>query len=580
MKMNIVKHKSNRFKYAFVYKYNLETLTFCRALKTKYGYGKFGFEQGAWRFNDLDFVYIILDRYPNTEIAPEVKEGLKTHNLTKIKTKEKVVKANELKNKLETDFKVDNINGPGPLRPYQKVAVEFLINNEGKAIIADTMGLGKTLESLAYVAHTGLEKTLIMCPASVKYVWEEEIKKWTNLSSHVIEGKTEVTIDLLDEHNITIINYDILKKFADTLNMFPWDCVIMDEFHYIKNIKAQRTKIAKVIASRVKSILLLSGTPLLSRPVELFNGLQLMDPLKWGDWYRFTRQYCNGHNSHFGYDSSGSSNISELQEKISRYFLRRTKDEVLKELPPKKTMNVPVKMTDADYKRYNLAETNLRKYLEDIKKKDENDVAKSLAAEKLVKLNELRQLSSAGKVATAKDIITNTIDGGEKIVVFSAYNNPLEQLKEYFGDEAILFTGKIDSLERKSLIDDFQSNPKLKVFLGGIKSAGVGITLTAASNVLFLDYSWVPADHAQAIDRTHRIGQTADCITIYQLYAMDTIDQYMKELLEKKQIIFDRLIEGKDIEAGELDKNLFTDVLKIFSKKKVYAKKSNKKNKT
>jgi len=337
----------------------------------------------------------------------------------------------------------------------------------------------------------------------------------------------------------------------------------MDEFHYIKNRRAQRTKYAKEIAKRVPGLLLLSGTPLLSRPEELFNGLNLLDGLTWNNWFNFTKKFCGGHFGRFGYETKGATNIEELREKISPYFLRRTKEEVLPDLPPKRYIDLPVKLDDKTREKYTIAKNNFVKYLRETKKKTNEEIMKSLFAETLVKLNELRMITSEGKIEYAKEVINNILDGGEKVVVFSVYNQPLEQLKETFGESAVLLTGNTEQKERARVIEEFQNNPNKKIFLGGIKSAGIGITLTAASNVLFCDYSWVPADHAQAMDRTHRIGQKADSITIYQLYAKDTIDHNMKNLLEKKQSIFDKIVGGDDSEIKK-EHSMISDITNIM----------------
>jgi len=421
------------------------------------------------------------------------------------------------------------------------------------------MGLGKTVQALAYIVHQKHKKSLVICPASVKFVWEDEINKWTDLKSLVIGPKSVLTPDTIDKYDVFIINYDLLKRFLKFI-FIKWDCVICDEFHYIKNIKAQRTKFVKALAKKAKSILLLSGTPFLNRPVELFNGLNLMDPAVWNDWFIYTKRYCNGHQTRWGWDSKGATNIDELQKKISRYFLRRTKDEVLKDLPQKRFITYPVELEKKFSDEYRMAQTSFKEYLRDVKKKDDVD-ARSIQASKLVKLNELRQISSNGKVWALKEIAQSILDAGEKTVIFSAYNHPLEELKKYFEDEAVLLTGKTKAEDRKEIVEKFQTDDNVKIFLGGIKSGGVGITLTAASNVIFLDFSWTPADHLQAIDRIHRIGQTAKHITVYQLVCKGTIDEYITKTLGKKQEIFNQLIEG-----GTAQVDIIGTVLKFLEK--------------
>jgi len=559
--MRIVKEDIGKFKYAFEFAFNVEVVMFCRSLKNSFGPVNFNFYNGKWRFSNISIMDSIVQQFPfDVEVHSSLQPDIEQYELDKQKETLRLKKAEQLKKSVDTNFTVKGIKGN--LYPYQKIGIEFFINNNGKAILADTMGLGKTVQALGYVAHSKKEKTLVICPASVKYSWESEVSKWTKLKPFVVDSQTSLK-DLADEsfhkHDVFIMNYDIVKKFFIRLDTLRWDCIICDEFHYIKNHKAQRTQLVKKLAKKIPSILLLSGTPLLSRPVELFNGLQLMDSMKWNDYYNYTRKYCGAYLGRFGWDVSGASNIGELQKEISRYFLRRNKDEVLSELPPKRYIHLPVNLDKDTKKKYRLAEDSFIEYLRNIKKKTETEMRKSLQAEALVKLNELRKLTSTGKLENAKEMIEDTINNGEKIVVFSVYNEPLEILYDYFKKVAVLLTGKTEDKERKGIIDKFQNDKNTRVFFGGMKAAGAGITLTSASNVLFIDYSWVPADHWQAQDRIHRIGQKADSVSIYQLFAKDTIDEKMKAILEDKQELFEQLIDGKQI--TEKKTNLVSEII-------------------
>lgn len=560
--MKIIKEPIARFLYAFDFELTYDVLNFCRAIKNRLGPASFNYVYSRWRFNNLDLVQVITERFPDVIVDISMQEDMERYLLEKQMENITLAKAQELKTAIDTDFTVTNVKGE--LRPYQRVGVEFFINNNGRAILADQMGSGKTAQALAYVAHQKIKKTLVVVPASVKWAWYSETKKWTHLLPYVVDSKTEFTTDVIATYDVFIINYDILKKFVNLLTTVRFDCLVLDEFHYIKNSSSQRTKIAKVISYHTPSVLLLSGTPLLNRPVELFNGLQIMDIRTWNDWRAFTIRYCNGHQGRFGWNANGASNIEELQSRISRYFLRRTKDQVLKELPPKQFVDLVVDMDAEHFRNYKLAEENFVKYLRDIKNKKEREIEKSVSAIQITKLNELRQIASRAKIAAAKETIENIIESGEKVVVFSVYNEPLNELKKHFGKQAVLLTGSTNEQDRRMAIDKFQTEPETKIFLGGIKSSGVGITLTAGTNVVFIDFSWVPADHAQAIDRIHRLGQTADHVTVYQMIAKESIDEYMQELLQKKQVIFDTLIDGKTTKIIDFS----GAILQMLAKKK------------
>jgi SWI/SNF-related matrix-associated actin-dependent regulator of chromatin subfamily A-like protein 1 len=562
--MLIKEDKNLDYNYSFSFEFDYNIVDYCKALKQKVGFKRFSFFDGKWRFKDIDIAVFLKDRYPEIVIDDSVKA---TYDLAQYLSKDAVLvqeNAKRLKQTLTSNLKIEGIKGE--LFPYQKVGVEFFINNNGKAILADTMGLGKTLMSLAYLAHNNIPKTLVICPATVKYNWKNEVSKWTKLKPYIINSNIEEKeiIRNLEKYNVFLINYDIIKKFFSFLIKVNWDMVIMDEFHYIKNLRAARTKLSMTIAKKSKKLLLLSGTPFLSRPIELFNGLHLMNSVEWHDYYSYGTRYCDAHRDRFGWNDRGASNIPELQERINPYFLRRNKDEVLPDLPKKMFVNYPVMLESEIKSQYRLAEEEFGRYLMEVKNKTDKETRKTMQAEKLAKLGALRMLTTQGKIKAAKEIIEGIIDGGEKVVVFSCYNDPLEKLHQDFKKESVLLTGKIDAKERGSIIKKFQEDKKCKIFFGGIKSAGVGITLTSATNVLFIDYSWCPADHTQAIDRIHRIGSTSNHITIYQLYSKGTVDEYMHKLLEKKQLLFDQLIEGR---SSEYEKNYTSSIIKAIERK-------------
>lgn len=561
--MKIVKEPTTKFAYAFIYSFDIEVLALCRSIKNQLGYTQFGFYEKAWRFNNLAAVDMIKEKFPNVEVDALILPDLQLFRLEKEKEKLRIKKAEELKKATDTNFIVNNIRGE--LYPYQKIGVQFLINNNGKALLADAPGVGKSFQALAYIAHNKISKTLIVCPASVKGAWESETEKWTRLKPFVINSKTNLTMDILNDHNIFIINYDILAKFLSTFLVARFDSLVVDECQYIKSASAKRSKCVKMIAQKIPSIILLSGTPLLNRPVELFNSLNLIDPVNWSDYYRFTKKFCNGHQGPWGYDVSGASNIEELQRSISHYFLRRTKDDVLKELPPKTFIDIPIELENGARSKYRYAEESFIEYLRDVKNKNREEINRSLSAETLTKLNELRILTSSGKVDTAKEIINNIMESGEKIVVFSVYNEPLNILKEHFKDSAVMLIGSTKEADRNKAISDFQNNDDKKIFLGGMKAAGAGITLTAAANVLLIDYPWTNADRDQAIDRIHRPGQTASHATIYQLIAKNTIDKRMQKILKDKEEIFNQLIENKKVVISK-QTSLIDDLIKSFKK--------------
>lgn len=562
--MKIIKQSTKKYTYKFEYSFDYSVLNFCRTLKDEYGYLSFGFESGSWRFNNLDFVKIIKDRYQDVEIGKEIKEDFKLFNLEKKKEKIKIKKAEELKNAVDSDLVVKGIKGK--LYGYQKATLEWLLNNNGRGLVSLDLGLGKTFVSLAYVAHTMKKKTLVICPVSMKYTWLKETSQWTRLKAMVIDSKSELTLENYQKNDIFIINFDILKKFFTFLTSVKFDCLIVDESSMIKSPKAIRSKAVKTISEKINSVILLSGSPLLNRVVEIYTSLNILDPVKWNSYYHFVYRYCAAYQSRWGLDTSGSSRIPELKEKIDNLIIRKKKEDVLKELPDKKFIDIPIKLKSSIQKKYDLIEQNFIKYLKEVKKKNKKDIRKSLLAEQLVKLNELRQLASIGKIDSTKDLIQNIIDSGEKVLVFGNFNEPLNIFERAFKEESVMIIGSTSDVDRRKAIDEFQNNPKIKIFFGGMHSAGMGITLTAASNVIFHDFDWTPEVQRQCFSRADRIGQKANSINIFQVIALDTIDQKMVKILKKKQEIIDQLIDGKETKVKE--NNLFKDVIDSYNLKK------------
>jgi len=558
--MKIYKQTSDRYLYCFDFEYDTEIIIFCRQLKSIVGFSVFNFYDKKWRFNDISVMEKIIEQYPDISVDSNMQDDIDLYELKKQQEKLKLKKANEIKQTTTTDFIVNDIKLP--LRSYQKLGVEFIINNNGRAIIADSPGLGKSVQALAYITHLKLEKSLIISPASVKWSWYSEVEKFTKLKAVVIDSQTKLTDDLYNENQIFIINYDIIKKFFEKLKSLRWDCLVCDESQYCKNYKSIRTQLTKKLAKKISNVILLSGTPMLNRPVELFTSLQMIDNSSWNDYYGYTRRYCGGFKDRYGWNVNGASNLEELYQRINHYFIRRKKEDVLTELPSKQHIDIPIQLSSEALKNYNLIENNFISYLKNVKDKTNVEIQKSLSAEILVKLNELRMITSLGKVDSAKEVIENVINDGEKIVVFSNFNEPLEVLYDYFKNKCVKITGKNNDAERRVSIDKFQNDDNIKIFLGGIKSCGTGITLTAGSNVLFLDFSWTPADHLQASDRIHRIGQTAKKVIIYQMFSKGTIDEKMKAILNRKQKIIDQVIDGKINKTKDV--NMFKELIDSY----------------
>lgn len=332
-----------------------------------------------------------------------------------------------------------------------------------------------------------------------------------------------------------------------------------------KNYKTQRTKACQALAKGVEIRLALTGTPILSRPQELISPLQILGRLdEMGGFWKFCDRYCNAHRTRFGLNLSGAAHLDELNEKLrATCYVRRTKEEVLQELPPKTRAIVPIEITNR--REYDRAEADVVRWLGNQAAKEEaflatvvnlslEEQARAIAdhrmsaeetaarAEQLVRIEALKQLSAKGKMEAVKEWVESFLETGEKLVLFAHHQAVVEELAKQFKAPSI--TGQTPVERRQEYVDRFQADPACRVIVCNIKAGGVGITLTAASNVAFVELEWTPAAHDQAEDRTHRIGQT-DSVTAWYLLGQGTIDEEIMSLIEAKRMVVDAATEGQ-----------------------------------
>lgn len=502
---------------------------------------------------------MITNKFPDTIVDPSATAFVQELDRRALEAIEIEKRAKKIKESVDSDIVIPDLKKD--LYPYQKIGVEFFMNNGGRGILADSPGVGKTAQALAYLVKAQKPRTLVVCPASVKFAWESEVKKWTKLKSFVITSQTD-TRDIPHDAHVIIINYDIVKKHLNELMKMKWDCLICDESHLCKTPGAIRSKAIKLLSRKIESVIMLDGTPVLSRPIELFNILNMIDPNVWNDYYAYAKRYCDGHQGSWGFEAKGASNLAELSDKISRYFLRRTKAQVLKELPPiLPTIEMPIELSGKHLKDYIKVSEEFVKYLKENKGKFDKDVKKALQSEKLVRIGYLRQISAMGQIDAVKEQIESIIEAGEKVLVFCSYNEPLEALHDFYWDNSVMITGKTDVEDRGPLVAKFQKDPETNVFFGGFLSAGVGITLTAACNVILMGYPWNPADVEQSINRVHRPGQESDGINVYQFFGRGTYDEAMAELLEEKQSVLDQVVDSQVVVRKEMSIDRLIEML-------------------
>jgi len=430
-----------------------------------------------------------------------------------------------------------------PPLQHQKEAIEKLSGSR-RFILADDMGLGKTTCTIIAALETGAKKILIICPASLKINWQREIENYSDRPVYISEGKKFST-----ESDFVIVNYDILKNFHDTkekdnslLNQSNFDLVILDEAHMISNPQAQRTKIINHFVKNIKRVWLLTGTPMTSRPMNYYNLLNIIESPVAQNWMAYAIRYCQGYQFMAGrrkvWNVTGASNLEELRDRTSKQILRRLKEDVL-DLPDKIISPVYLRLKSKEY------EELMGEYYAWYDKNP--DEASSLTVQ-FSKLMKVRKVISNEKTKQTIEIVENIIEQGKKVIVFTNFTDSLQTIYQHFGKQAVYLDGSCSKPHRQKAVDEFQYNEKIKVFVGNIKAAGVGLTLTSAEVVIMNDLSFVPAEHSQAEDRAYRYGQKNNVLVYYPLYE-NTIEGAIYDILNrKKQII--RTVMGDQLEEN------------------------------
>ena len=441
-----------------------------------------------------------------------------------------------------------------PPLDHQKEAIQKLVENK-KFILADDMGLGKTTSTIIAALETGAKKVLIICPASLKINWQREIENYSQRTTSIIEGKK------WDDADFVIINYDIIKNFHDdkkkddsTIINSKFDLVIVDEAHYIQNSQAQRTKLINDIGKKVDRVWLLTGTPITSRPINYYNLLNLIDSPVAQNWMAFVKRYCNGFQFQAGrrkiWNVSGASNLEELRDRTAPLVLRRLKENVL-DLPEKIITPVYLRLKSKEY------EELMGEYYDWYDKSGESD---SLTLQ-FTKLTKVRQVIADEKTKATIELCENIIEQGKKVIVFTNFTKSLELILEHFGKKAVRLDGQMSQKERQLSVDRFQTEDDIMVFVGNIKAAGVGITLTAAEAVVMNDLSFLPSDHSQAEDRSYRYGQKNNVLVYYPIFD-NTVEGIIYDILKKKKNIFETIMgdNANSMDSVEEIMNLINDM--------------------
>lgn len=449
------------------------------------------------------------------------------------------------------------------LFPFQREGVEFIVRKNGRGLIGDEMGLGKTIQAIAIAYYYRTEwPVLIVCPSSLRDGWAEQIERWLPSEAGGINIVRSSRGNVRGA--INIVSYALASKFMNQIEERDFQVAIVDESHYLKNSRTKRTQSLLPFLQRTKRCVLLSGTPAVSRPQELFCQIQALSPSLFPYFNVYGNRYCNPIHKPWGTDYNGSSNPRELNSILSTMMIRRKKDDVLSQLPPKTRQKVLVHVKKEHMKALD------KQMMDMASAKDERSFAetrKDFREAQFVSqavFFELFRNTGRAKLPAVTEYILELLEGsdvGPKVLIFAHHVDVMDGISHALEKAKVKFIridGSTDVNKRQGLANLFQEDPTHRAAVLSIGAAGVGLTLTAASLVLFAELYYNPGAILQAEDRAHRIGQESNVCVRY-LVARNTVDEQLFKLLDRKFRVLGETLDGVsgkrfDMAGGEINR--------------------------
>lgn len=454
-----------------------------------------------------------------------------------------------------------------PLLPYQRAGVKYA-SDAKRCFIADDMGLGKTLQAIATLEYVwDSYPAVVVCPPNLVLNWQKEYAKW-------LPERTVVTVvdrKTFPEHkdfDVLVIGYSNISHWQKQITNLKFRSVVFDESHYVKSPTSQRTKAAIKIARtapRDGIVLCLTGTPVTNRPAEYASQLDVLGKLNaFGGLWGFYRRYCGAFRDRFGqWNINGNSNLDELNERLrGNCYIRRTKEQVLKDLPPVRHANIVVSGSPAQMEEYRKAERDIVEYLVERAKQIALEIGKSPGSaavvarikaesnEHLVRISVLRRLAAKAKMDSVVEFIEAHRDAGLKVVVAAHHRDVVDELANKFGGLKIQGGMLVSDVEEAKSRFQEQSTEDAPVIVLSIQAAKTGHTLTAAQDVLFVELPWTPADVDQTYSRCHRLGQQGSVTATY-LLCEGTVDEEIYNLISRKRGVVDAATDGGAVERKQ-----------------------------
>jgi SWI/SNF-related matrix-associated actin-dependent regulator 1 of chromatin subfamily A len=497
---------------------------------------KWNGDDRRWEFPSVQLLKMV-KTFPSATLSSAAEKLL-----TKLQTRREEL--DEIRQLEDTEFEIPGLKLD--LYGYQKVGVQFIDRAGGRCLIADAPGLGKTVQAIAYAQLHNL-KALIVCPLSVVVNWQREVKKFTGKPATIWDSKT---YDGQLGHQFHITHYDAVAKNNHWLRDQNFDLLVCDEATYLKNRQTIRAKSIlgsykerrKFPGIKTKYTIFLTGTPVMSRPIEAFSLLNFLDKERFNNFMHFTQRYG-------GWKGAAPMNLQDLHDRTKDLVIRRKKDQVLKELPNKQRNDLYVELTKDEKGEYN-------KLLKEMFGKWKMDGRPSIQH-----MPKLQGFLIEKKLPRLIELIDEFIDNDRSILIFSCYIKPLHALAQHYGNKAALLTGEMNRTARQTSIDRLIAE-EANVGLFSLRAAGMGIDglQKVIDTVVFTDMGWLPAEHEQAEDRTHRIGQKGQ-VQVYYMMCEGTIDENMRDTLKEKQEIADMIVDGALV-TPDRSKSMFKEFVK------------------
>ncbi|KAF9764278.1 SWI/SNF-related matrix-associated actin-dependent regulator of chromatin subfamily A-like protein 1 [Nosema granulosis] len=451
-------------------------------------------KKNEWRISPNDFVSVKKVLFSNRFIFDDLPKGLVAL----------------LNNKIEPSDFILNGEIYQKMFSFQKEGVMFSLNRGGRVLLGDEMGLGKTIQALGVAYYYKIEwPLLIISPASLLDNWADAVWTFLGEQATIVRSKSDFG------NRISIISYEIASRNSDIIKLVRFGVILCDECHYLKSTTSQRSKKLLPILQSCSRLVLMSGTPAVSRPVELFNVFSALDKTLFPNFMEYGKRYCNARKIGHWYDYKGCTNAEELNYILKEFFMiRRTKEEVLSQLPLK-------------FRRQIILST-----------KASAETSKENAIGEVVDQSIMAQYAEAAtlKLDCVKSYVDTMLERDIKFIIFAHHTVMVDGLGAYLEEKSVEFIridGSVPNASRHKLVTEFQTNEQMQVALLSITACSTGLTLTSAKAVVFAELYWNPGTLLQAEDRIHRIGQK-DNVDIHYLVAKGTIDEYVWPVLLKK----------------------------------------------